>query len=131
MCFAAPAGALAVPGRRHECGRVQGWGPSRKIPARAPPAEGSRLEWPLGNFRVYLHFYRMKDQSCPAQEGLSSESLMLPHEETVPSGGVSPGSIAGAAESVTRQFIDDPSPTITVRRRGGIALPCVPDCRLL
>ncbi|KAJ1193709.1 hypothetical protein NDU88_003005 [Pleurodeles waltl] len=49
MCFTAPAGALAVPGRRHECGRVQGWGPSRKIPARAPPAEGSRFQWPLGN----------------------------------------------------------------------------------
>ncbi|KAJ1086116.1 hypothetical protein NDU88_006240 [Pleurodeles waltl] len=32
MCFAAPAGAPAVLGRRHECGRVQGWGPSRKIP---------------------------------------------------------------------------------------------------
>ncbi|KAJ1173009.1 hypothetical protein NDU88_004851 [Pleurodeles waltl] len=26
MCFTAPAGAPAVPGRRHECGRVQGWG---------------------------------------------------------------------------------------------------------
>ncbi|KAJ1083540.1 hypothetical protein NDU88_003698 [Pleurodeles waltl] len=49
MCFAAPAGAPAVLGRRHECGRVQGWGPSRKIPARAPPAEGSRLQWTLGN----------------------------------------------------------------------------------
>ncbi|KAJ1133138.1 hypothetical protein NDU88_011435 [Pleurodeles waltl] len=49
MCFAAPAGAPAVLGRRHECGRVQGWGPSRKIPARAPPAEGSCLQWPLGN----------------------------------------------------------------------------------
>ncbi|KAJ1137724.1 hypothetical protein NDU88_004122 [Pleurodeles waltl] len=49
MCFVAPAGAPAVLGRRHECGRVQGWGPSRKIPARAPPAEGSRLQWPLGN----------------------------------------------------------------------------------
>ncbi|KAJ1173130.1 hypothetical protein NDU88_004971 [Pleurodeles waltl] len=44
MCFTAPAGAPAVPGRRHECGRVQGWGPSRKIPARAPPAEGSRFQ---------------------------------------------------------------------------------------
>ncbi|KAJ1201619.1 hypothetical protein NDU88_005425 [Pleurodeles waltl] len=49
MCFTAPAGAPAVPGRRHECGRVQGWGPSRKIPARAPPAEGLRFQWPLGN----------------------------------------------------------------------------------
>ncbi|KAJ1177346.1 hypothetical protein NDU88_002605 [Pleurodeles waltl] len=44
MCFTAPAGAPAVPGRRHECGRVQGWCPSRKIPARAPPAEGSRFQ---------------------------------------------------------------------------------------
>ncbi|KAJ1118199.1 hypothetical protein NDU88_006394 [Pleurodeles waltl] len=61
MCFAAPAGAPAVLGRRHECGRVQGWGPSRKIPARAPPAEGSRLQWLLGNpfglrDRWELHF---------------------------------------------------------------------------
>ncbi|KAJ1198765.1 hypothetical protein NDU88_002604 [Pleurodeles waltl] len=31
MCFTAPVGAPAVLGRRHECGRVQGWGPSRKI----------------------------------------------------------------------------------------------------
>ncbi|KAJ1127236.1 hypothetical protein NDU88_005639 [Pleurodeles waltl] len=49
MCFTAPAGAPAEPGRRHECGRVQGWSPSRKIPARAPPAEASRFQWPLGN----------------------------------------------------------------------------------
>ncbi|KAJ1119410.1 hypothetical protein NDU88_007596 [Pleurodeles waltl] len=49
MCFTALAGAPAEPGRRHECGRVQWWSLSRKIPARAPPAEASRFQWPLGN----------------------------------------------------------------------------------
>ncbi|KAJ1142598.1 hypothetical protein NDU88_008912 [Pleurodeles waltl] len=47
--IAVMAGAPAEPGRRHECGRVQWWSPSRKIPARAPPAEASRFQWPLGN----------------------------------------------------------------------------------
>ncbi|KAJ1194928.1 hypothetical protein NDU88_004213 [Pleurodeles waltl] len=59
------------------------------------------------------------DQNFPAQEGPSSESLMLPHDETEPSGGVSHGSVAGAEDSVTRKFIDDPSPTDIVKRRGG------------
>ncbi|KAJ1173008.1 hypothetical protein NDU88_004850 [Pleurodeles waltl] len=45
MCFTAPAGAPAVPGRRHECGASARVGPSRKIPARAPPA--GRLAFPV------------------------------------------------------------------------------------
>ncbi|KAJ1113569.1 hypothetical protein NDU88_001811 [Pleurodeles waltl] len=43
------AGAPDEPGRQHECGRMLGWGPGRKVPARAPQPEVSRSRWPLGN----------------------------------------------------------------------------------
>ncbi|KAJ1092522.1 hypothetical protein NDU88_005632 [Pleurodeles waltl] len=36
------AGAPAEPGRRHECELMLGWGPGRKVPARAPQPEVSR-----------------------------------------------------------------------------------------